>query len=356
MDDCCMKTALIFVALSLTAGCVQTQFYASELPARYAAKPIRDYSKINLTSFANTASLDETIQAGDRLEVNLNTGTSGEGSDIAWNVSIDESGDTSLPNIGPVRLAGLTRAEAEKAIVQVSQERDVFLTPVVDIAVEKRSDRIVFVSGAVKTPGPIKITNHTSTLADIIVRAGGLSSDASGEISVSNGRQEIAESVAENTILPVGHHDGNSFQALAVSLSSTSPQQLGHIVVSEGSLVYVEKIAPRPIQVVGVIRNQVVEVPSGQDVHLLDAVTMAGGQTYSNWISDKVTITRHVPDGNGTVRIRGSIRKARADSNENIALAPYDIVTVEENVLTFTLSTLSGLFGAGINAARLGTF
>ena len=101
------------------------------------------------------------------------------------------------------------------------------------------------------------------------------------------------------------------------------------------------------------IKNQVVEVPSGQDVRLLDAVTMAGGQTYSNWISDRVTITRHVSDGSGTIRIRGSIRKARADSSENIPLAPYDIVTVEENVLTFTLSTLSGLFGAGVSAARI---
>ena len=355
MDDRCMKIApIILFALCFSVGCAQTQFHASELPAKYIARSTVDYSKVDLTSLASTSVKNDTIQSGDSIQVNLNTGVSGEGSDLKWKVSVDETGQTSLPNIGPVRLAGLTRAEAEKTIVQASLQRDVFLTPVVEVALEKRPDRLIYISGAVKNPGPVKVSGTTASLADAIARAGGLTSDASGTIALSSSADNSSSpAILSNEIIPVGHQDTSSFHARTVSLSSTSPQQLAQIVVPEGALVHVEKVEPRPIQVVGVIKNQVVEVPSGQDVRLLDAVTMAGGQTYSNWISDRVTITRHVSDGSGTIRIRGSIRKARADNSENIPLAPYDIVTVEENVLTFTLSTLSGLFGAGVSAARI---
>jgi polysaccharide biosynthesis/export protein len=356
MDDRCMKTRLlILIALCLSAGCAQTQFHASELPAKYAARPTVDYSRIDLTSLATISVKNDTIQSGDRIQVNLNTGASGENSDLTWKVSVDESGQTSLPNIGPVRLAGMTRAEAEKSIVQASLQRDVFLTPVVEVSLEKRPDRIIYVSGAVKNPGPVKVSGTTASLADAIARAGGLTSDASGTIALSNASNggNSSPTMQSNEVIPIGQQGTGYYPAKTVSLSSTSPQQLAEIIVPEGALIHVEKVEPRPIQVVGVIKNQVVEVPSGKDVNLLDAVTMAGGQTYSNWISDKVTITRHVSDGNGTIRIRGSIRKARADSSENIPLAPYDIVTVEENILTFTLSTLSGLFGAGVSAARI---
>ncbi|MEO2032520.1 MAG: hypothetical protein ABGZ35_10590, partial [Planctomycetaceae bacterium] len=185
----------------------------------------------------------------------------------------------------------------------------------------------------------------------VIVRAGGLTAEASGAISVS-GVGVTTENVldGENAIRPVGQ---SSFRALTISLANTSGSDLGQTMVPEGSVVHVEAAPPRPIQVIGVIRNQAIEVPAGKNVRLLDAITLAGGQTYSNWISDRVTIIRREPGGNNTMRIKASIRKATADAKENLLLAPYDIVSVEENALTFTLSTLSGFIGAGMNASRV---
>lgn len=126
-------------------------------------------------------------------------------------------------------------------------------------------------------------------------------------------------------------------------------------MVTEGGVVHVEVAQQEFVRVMGVIQGQSLNIPYGQSLHLLDAITLAGGQTYSNWISDRVTISRKVPGSDQTIQIKASIRKARRDSQENLVLAPDDVVNVDENIMTFTLSTVSGLLGAGFNASQIGT-
>ena len=349
-----VRRLILVIVLGTFTGCAQTQYHAGNLPQKYVAKSIRDYSQLDLTAYATQAADPDSIKSGDRLQVTLDPGTLEAESSLTWNVSVDETGQTSLPNIGSIRLAGLNSAQAEKAIVQTSLQRDVFLTPVVEVKVEPRRQRQIFVSGAVKQPGMLKIDEDTISLASVIARSGGVTSSASGTITVSGATESDVNNpspLIPNAILPVGQ---TTVKPVTVSLETTPDRELGRIMVPEGAVVNVEATLPRPIKVVGVINDQVVEVPAGQNVRLLDAITAAGGQTYSNWISDRLTITRYLPEENRTIRIRGSIRKARQDSKQNILLAPYDVVTVEENAFTFTLSTLSGLFNAGATAARIG--
>lgn len=350
------KRLMLAAIVCTLTGCAQTQYRASEIPGRYTAKPVRDYSQLDLTPWASQVEDQNSIRAGDRLQVTLDPGTLEQDSKLVWNVSVDENGETKLPNIGSVRVAGMTNAEAEKNIVLTSLKRDVFLTPVVEVQVADRPKRTVIVSGAVGSPGPIDIAEESVSLADLIVRAGGITNAASGKISVSGDARQVErmdEPPMPNAILPVGQ---KTVTARTISLDSTPEQQLGQIIVPEGSVVHVEVNPPRPIKISGVIRDQILQSPAGENLHLLDAIALAGGQTYSNWISDRVTITRRVPGENRTVRIRGSIRGARRYSEENILLAPHDIVTVEENPMTFTLSTLSGFFGAGVSAAQIGAY
>lgn len=352
MDERCFKLFLLTTVLCAGSGCAQSRFRAGDLPRKYAAQPIRDYATVDLTPYAQAESSADVIESGDQLQVNLNTGTLQEDSDLTWKVSVDQGGATSLPNIGPVQLAGLTKSEAEKTIVRTSLERDVFLTPTVEVSVGSRVERRIVVSGAVQNPGAIVVRGDSTSLADVIVRSGGLTSDASGVVSVT--RSDGRNIALPNEIRSVGHSNAGGVEAITVSLESTSPERIAQIPVPDGAVVHVEETPPRPIQVVGVIRDSAVEVPSGRNIRLLDALTLAGGQQYSNWISDKVTIIRRVPERNETIRIRASIRRAKDSDSENLLLAPYDIVSVEENIVTFTLSTLSGLFGAGASAAQIG--
>lgn len=354
MEERWIKLACTLSMLLAASGCAQTQYNTTDLPRQYAANPTRNFATVDFTPYAKVIADGETLQQGDQLSVSLDPGThiAGEDSTLEWKINVDANGQAVLPHIGPVRVAGLTKTDAEKQIVNASLQRDVFLTPTVGISVEKKIERTILVSGAVENPGPITIRGDGVTLADVLVRAGGLTSDASGEISVSGSQN----SVAADSIRQVGTSAANngSVAARTVSLASTPPSQFGDMFVKDGSVVHVEESPPRPIQVLGVIRDQAVEVPSGQNVRLLDAITLAGGQTYSNWISDKVTVIRRVPNRDETIRIRASIRRAKDDDVENILLAPYDIVSVEENLMTFTLSTLSGLLGAGVSAAQIG--
>ena len=336
---------------ALLSGCAQTTYHASELPGRYAAKPIRDYSRLDLAQLSTPAPDADTILPGDRLKVSLDPGTLEPDSANVWKVSVNDSGEASLPNIGPIRLAGLTRVEAEKAITQTSLQRDVFLTPSVEVSVEDRREEVILVTGAVGNPGAIKIRSEQISLADAIVRAGGLTADASGVISVSaTVRKPVSIAGINNAIQPVS---STTPQAMTISLETTPPDDFGQMMVPAGAVITVEQNEPRPVKVTGVIRNQAVEVPSGENVRLLDALALAGGPTYSNWISDTVTVIRTDPETNQIIRIGASIRGARKNARENILLAPHDIVNVEENILTFTLSTVSGFLGAGFNAARI---
>lgn len=347
---CRHQLCVITLCLILT-GCAQSNFHASELPARYAARPIRDYSMLNLTQLTSVSPNADTILEGDRLKVRLDPGTLLDDSEHVWTVSVDESGQTSLPNIGPVRLAGLTRTEAEQAITQASLQRQVFLTPTVEVSVEDRREQFILVTGAVNKPGPLAVRSDDLTLADVIVRAGGLTKKSSGVISVSSAKvQKLSSPGSGNMIQSVSM---GVPRPMTISLASSSPEDLGKTMIPIGAVVNVEESPPRPIRVIGVIKNQGIEIPAGEDVRLLDAIAVAGGQTYSNWISDRVTVIRTMPDSKETVRIAASIRGAKNNGKENILLSPQDIISVEENIFTFTLSTISGFLGAGFNASRL---
>jgi len=341
----------LFAFFCVIAGCAQNQFRATDLPQRFSARPIRDYSTADLAQFSTATVQNDTIGPGDRLTVHLDTGTLSEDSEHTWKVSVDEAGQTNLPNIGPVKLAGMTQTQAETAIVQTSLQRDVFLTPVVDVALEDRKERTILVTGAVNEAGPVQIFTDEVSLADAIVRAGGLSSKASGVISVSGATAPRSQAQVDgNGIRSVSQ---SSLQAITISLDSTPESELGEIIVPAGAIVNVEPLPPRIVQVMGVIGNKAVEAPEGQNLYLLDALTMAGGQKYSNWISDRITVTRRLSGSEPPVKIKTSIRGARRNAQKNVLLAPGDVVTVEENVLTFTLGTLSGFLGAGFNASRI---
>ena len=345
------KTACLAALFCVLTGCAQNQFHASELPGRYAARPVRDFSNLDFAQYANRVPDADTILPGDRLQVSLDPGTLEAESEHIWKVSVDDSGETSLPNIGRLRLAGLTRTQAEKAITQTSLERDVFLTPTVEVAVEDRREQVILVTGAVAKPGSLSVQSPEVSLADVIVRAGGLTRNASGIISVSAATREAqAPPGIQNAIQPVA---ASSVQAMTISLDSTPPDETGQLRIPAGTVVHVEQNSPRPIKVTGVIRSQAVEVPAGQNVRLLDALALAGGPTYSNWISNRITVIRTDPATNQTIRIAASVREARRNMKENILLAPHDIVNVEENPITFTLSTLGGLLGAGVSASQI---
>ena len=103
------------------------------------------------------------------------TNPSGIANELVGRV-VNSDGKFFFPYVGPVQAAGRTVQDIQQQISQGLTR--VLKTPQVDVAVLKfRSQRVV-VSGEVKTPQTVPITDVAPTLAEVISQAGGLTPEA----------------------------------------------------------------------------------------------------------------------------------------------------------------------------------
>ena len=95
------------------------------------------------------------------------------------------------------------------------------------------------------------------------------------------------------------------------------------------------------------------KIPRNQDVHVLDAIAMAGG--IKSPVADKVYVIRRLKDMPEPAVIQVSIAKAKRDGNENLRLTSGDLVSVETTPMTHFVDTLTTFFrisaGVGGNFA-----
>jgi len=308
---------------------------------------VSNFSKLDLTAYAKPTTAADQIRSGDRIKLTVDSGSGEEDAIDEWTVAVDDNGEAAVPTIGRIQLAGLSQTQAEQSIIDQSIQRDVYLTPAVDLQIDERRENSIVVAGAVESPGAVTFPESSLTLADVIVRAGGLTPAASGLVSINSASSNWD---AGDQLTPVSTEQSNG-NARRLNLSTTSAAELSAITIPPGALVNVELTGDRSIHVIGVIGDRAVKIPAGTNVRLLDALSMAGGPTYSHWITDRIDIIRRVPGKEETVRIRASIRKAKKDDSQNLLLAANDIVSVEENAFSFVLSALGGLAGV-TNAAR----
>ena len=100
-----------------------------------------------------------------------------------------------------------------------------------------------------------------------------------------------------------------------------------------------QKRDPKAIHVSGLVRKPgKIEFPVNQDLHLLDALALAGHTTTQ--VADKVYVFRNLPNQAERVRIQCSISKIKRSATDNIRLAPGDVVYVEHTVATVLLEAL----------------
>ncbi len=99
------------------------------------------------------------------------------------NKRIDANGNILLALItDPIHVAGLTVAEAQKAIESAYKEYRILRNPQVSINIEQYTPREVNISGMVKTPGKYPLAPETPmTLKDLVLKAGGFSDTANGK-------------------------------------------------------------------------------------------------------------------------------------------------------------------------------
>lgn len=117
------------------------------------------------------------ISPADKLTISV----IGEADLNAANKRVDANGNINLALINDVHVAGLTVAEAQKAIETAYIENRMLRRPQVSINIEEYSPREVNITGMVKNPGKYPLAPETPmTLKDLVLRAGGFQDTANG--------------------------------------------------------------------------------------------------------------------------------------------------------------------------------
>lgn len=353
-----VQWAILTAVLLSGLGCASlndNHYYAGQIPAGYDAPPNANPLTVDFAQLSGTAADSDVIAKGDVINVNIAASISAK--DIfSYSVRVGDDGNAELPLIGPVRLAGLSLADADATLTQVCMQRNVYRAPHVNVTIRRRKTNRILVVGAVKEPGVKNIPVAESDLLSILFHAGGLADDAGANIEIRNvlTRDEtmndaIAVNGNRNTITPTGYATNTTTpRSVKIDLISAAQSGSNDYFVGDRGVVVVEKTEPKAVFVTGLVRNPgKVEFPKGEDLRLIDAISLSGYT--SSQVADKVFIIRQPTPDSKSIVIQASLSKATHDARQNVRLAPGDIVKVEHTPATVLMEAFQ-LIRVGVSS------
>ncbi len=232
---------------------------------------------------------------------------------------IDVSGGISLPMVGAVEVGGRTLQDVERAI----QERyvpSIINVLSVNVQMVEYHTTDVLVLGAVATPGLLPLPNNERDLLHAVARAGGISYDASGLITLKRVRRPTEE-ITLNVLDPVELEAAFALEPL-----------------ESGDIIEVEAAEPSVVYVVGLVNAPGPKLISpGTKINLLQLLAASGG-IITAVEPKEATLIRRMPNGDD-VRVKIDLDRLWKDATyPNITLAAGDIFEVPETVGTKALA------------------
>ena len=353
--------AAVFLVFSLSlSGCQRANHYYAEdsifgerLPDRLRLARQANPQEVDLSRLGGATGTSQTIGVGDVLEVQIAAGlTAGDQSTTA--ARVQEDGTISLPEIGAIAIAGLEPQAAEALIRSEAVRLELYHNPTVTVSIRQQKMNKVRVLGAVKNEGLYDLPPHASDVVSALAAAGGLTAEAGDKVEVRNpiGSQSLAGGQAgAGGIRGVSSSTSGNMASYTVNLLDAAKSGEGDYNVQDGAVVMVEKRDPAPIFVQGLVRspNQY-EYPIGQDLRLLQAISLAGGM--SNQLADKIFVIRQMPGSRQPILIQVSYRQAKRNDDSNIRLGPGDVVSVEQTPGTVFMDALN-IIRFGVNGSTM---
>ncbi len=341
------------------AGCHQAPYRAASLPAEFAAPPNLGTHDLDLAQFARPTAMSDLVQVGDVLEVSISTGLEQKFLP-KWTLRVEDDGRLTVPLVGPVQLEGLALSEADRAIHRAAVERGLYRNPNVSVVLKDRRQHRIVVAGAVQRPGTYELPVGHSDLLSAIVAAGGLTDAAGTRVEVRQAPGYDSGQHDRPVTQLTSYRSGQAAPPISppvreLDLASARHVEDADVLLGDGAVVTIREKPSQTVYVLGKVNKPgQVDVPDGQDLHLLDAIAVAGGRTVE--VADKVYIVRQLPDITEPVMIQASVRAAKSDPAANLRLAPGDVVSVEETALTFTLETFQRVIRMSLGAPLTGFF
>ncbi|MEI6972152.1 MAG: polysaccharide biosynthesis/export family protein [bacterium] len=152
-----------FIRAALPAALASVLMVAGCMPSRTASAA--RYRTVRLEKYRKPIDT-ETLQPGDRIQILLHT------PDLQTvPATLDERGCVTVPIVGSVKIGGLTSARAEEAIKEEYVRKEIYKASAIQIGIQA-SDRICYVEGHVKRPGPCQFSRPI-TVNMAISMAGG---------------------------------------------------------------------------------------------------------------------------------------------------------------------------------------
>lgn len=352
-----------FLLASATGCSTRQTLRVSNLPRHFVAKKTQNAREVDLSRLASDTTSEDTLVPGDVIEVAI---AAGLGADDSTELStrVGDDGYADLPQIGRVYVAGMQLEGAESVIASQSVQAGVFREPHVTVTMKQPKLIRVTVAGAVEEPGTYELRPGSGNLLNALVVAGSLSDDAGvnveirqpGQAAVGGSRAPLVAGgpngqghalVGYNPTIPAT--PASSPQLLKVNLASVARGTGNQYRLRDGAVVFVEQRDPAPISIGGLVNKpDRYEYPVGENLRLLDAVSMAGGE--SSLVADKIFVIREVDHEGKRQRavIQASLADAKHDDRENMLLMPGDIVTVEKTPGTVILEAINTV-GFGVS-------
>ena len=287
--------------------CPQTNAAAESFGPQQDAAPATQ--KSSGTSSANIGTDQDRVElmiaSADLLEVSLFGMDFSCGAERAGcQARVSDSGDIVLPLIGPVRVAGLTVAQAEQVIAARLSQGGFYNNPQVTIMQKEYATQGISVLGEVQKPGIYPLLG-SHTLLQAISAAGGTTVKAGNDASIIHG----------------DHPKEPQHIDLSSPTSSSVPLKPGDtIVVSKAGIVYV----------VGAVRQPSGIVMESSGLTVLQAIAMAQG-TNSTASLDDTKLIRKTPNGRQQILI--SLRKILSNKAADLELQPEDILFVPNSAV-----------------------
>ena len=267
------------------------------------------------------------IGPGDVLSVTIFAGGKTQ---EAQHLTVSSKGTINFPFLGKVEAEGLSVSELEENVTR-PLAKDYYVNPQVLISVRDYKSKKVYLTGAVQKSGLFPLDSSTTTVLELIAKAGGVTKDRSNYAYILRG--SIAELSAEKGISELIQQK-NSIKVNLRELLDLGVSE-ANVELQPGDVVYIpptsfSDLTQHKVYVLGKVnRPGVYDFQEG--LTALDGCILAGG--FAKYAApNRSTITRREADGTQEI-IKINLTRVRKGDEKDIPLKPGDRIFVPESWL-----------------------
>lgn len=369
----CSRQCIAFSLLLLCyAGCQTSSFRAASLPQEFRVTRQKENEKVDLAHVTSRGIGKAIISPSDLLEVTLTTGRDDE--TVAPTLTrVADDGTIDVPIVGPVPVAGLEAYDASQNITSLAIERGMYRRPIVTVEIKSKAVNRITIMGAVDEPGIHEIPRGSCDLVSALAASGGLTDEASSVVEIirqpnfqylskQSATSEAKQSESPSTIelasyQQLGHPGAQpaaagwkAGQTIQLDLTNKRPTGPIDFKLRDRDIIRVLPRKEEMIYVAGLVEEPgQFNLPPTQDVHLLDAIALAGGK--SSPVADKIFVIRRLENQPEPIVIQASLSNAKKNGLENLRLQAGDTVSVERTPSTVVVDTIGKFFRLSIGVA-----